>query len=153
MNCKIISAAAFAALLLLVGCASDASDADTSATSSYIELALLSGSSDHSPDMGETAEQLASRLLASGELGQAVFHWRGGGARYEADLGEDGELTLYEYTDAAEAAEQASQFISDMHGSELRTFYCDGNLIASYEGTNARVYTLMEDVLGPALAR
>lgn len=68
MNCKIISAAAFAALLLLVGCASDASDADTSATSSYIELALLSGSSDHSPDMGETAEQLASRLLASGEL-------------------------------------------------------------------------------------
>ena len=71
MNCKIISAAAFAALLLLVGCASDASDADTSATSSYIELALLSGSSDHSPDMGETAEQLASRLLASGELGQA----------------------------------------------------------------------------------
>ncbi len=100
MNCKIISAAAFAALLLLVGCASDASDADTSATSSYIELALLSDSSDHSPDMGETAEQLASRLLASGELGQAVFHWRGGGARYEADLGEDGELTLYEYTDA-----------------------------------------------------
>ena len=82
-----------------------------------------------------------------------MFHWRGGGARYEADLGEDGELTLYEYTDAAEAAEQASQFISDMHGSELRTFYCDGNLIASYEGTNARVYKLLEDVLGPALAR
>ena len=58
MNCKIIFAASLAALLLLVGCASDVSDVDMSATSSYIELALLSGSSDNSPDTGETAEQL-----------------------------------------------------------------------------------------------
>ena len=153
MNCKIIFAASLAALLLIVGFASVVSDVDMSATSSYIELALLSGSSDNSPDTGETAEQLASRLLASGELGQAVFHWRGGGTRYEANLGENGELTLYEYADAAEAAQAASRFVSDMHGSELSTFYCNGNLIASYDGTDESVCALLEDTLGPALAR
>lgn len=150
MNHK-ISTAAFAALLLLAGCSSNACDVNTSATSSYIELALLTDSSDNSPDTGKTAEQLASCLLASGDLGQAVFHWRGGGTRYEADLGENGELALYEYADAAEAAEQANRFIADMCESAPGTFYCDGNLIASYDGTDERVCALLEDALGPAL--